>query len=139
MEEEQRQEKRKQATKRFNDEAQQDARYILALDKMGKAIQENVHAVYDEKVDWIWAKDCLVTTHGQSMTQDEYTSWCKQIRKETKEANLGMQHEEIKAHSKRAMILVALEWHRNDVQRIKDSSLSLAGTDKSIESLSLAA
>ena len=132
LEEEQRQEKRKQATKRFNDEAQQDTRYILALDKMGKAIQENVHAVYDEEVDWIWAKQALVTTHGQSMTQDENTAWRKQIRRETKEANPGLQYEEIKAHAKRAMIWVALEWHRNDVQRIKDSSLSLAGTDKSI-------
>jgi hypothetical protein len=37
------------------------------------------------------------------------------------------------------MIWAALEWHKSEIQRVKDSSLSLAGTDKPIESLSLEA
>ena len=56
LEEEQSEEKRKQATKRYMEESRQETSYVLALDRMEKAIQENVHAVYDEEVDWLWAK-----------------------------------------------------------------------------------
>ena len=83
------------------EESRQETGYILALDRMEKAIQENVHAVYDEEADWILAKQALVVTHGQTMTVEEVTAWRRQIRSEIKEANPGLQYEEIKAHSKR--------------------------------------
>ena len=46
---------------------------------MEKAIQESVDAVYEEKADWVWAKEALVVTHSQTMTMDEGTAWRRQI------------------------------------------------------------
>ena len=121
LEAERRAAKRRQARE---DEAQQEPFYALALDSMEKAIQENVDAVLEEKADWVWAKEALLVTHCQTMTMDERTAWRREIRMETRKANPLLTDEELNPHYQRAMIRLALEWRKNDLQRIKDSLLS---------------
>jgi hypothetical protein len=130
LEVERRAAKRRQATK---DEEQQNPSFALALDRMERAIQENVDAVFEEDADWSWAKLALKVTHNQSMTMDEGTAWRREIRKETRKANPLLTCEELKPHFHGAMIRAAYEWHKNDLQRIKDSLLSSSLTAKKKE------
>ncbi len=124
LEFEQREAKRKQATKMYLDEAQQEPAYDLALDSMEKDIQENVNAAYDEKADWVWAKEALLVTHGLTMTVEEGTAWRREIRKETRKAHPLLSYEELKPYVKRAILRATYEWHKKDLQRIKDSFLA---------------
>jgi hypothetical protein len=111
---------------------QEEQDLYLALARMEKAIQE--HAIGEagepdwENADWAWARTTLRVRHSQSLTVIEGCNLSRKLREEIRKSNQLISREELKTQLEMAMLMNALEWRRNVLQREENSR---AGKDES--------